>query len=640
MEFPKSLNVRVAAKDYSQHNLSKTHITTQDFGFLKGLECKLMVPGDKFRVNVRQKTQLLTMPAPTYGKIDMILRAFFVPINTIWHGFHDFIANNKVTSSATSLSSAVAPFVYIGDIASRFVNPSSDPHYVVAGTSEDYDITVYDLNYTFENGSWSANHHRVTRKFTYFGRKFYDFLFSIGLKFPMFSFSAVTYSGVSYQSLGDLPSDVLESLKSFVASSSDSEERLAFNYASKKVSLLPLLAFWKFYIDWIVPSRFLSNYVHIRYVLDRFYSGGSIAYSDILAIFEQVPYSFLEDDYFTTLFQNAYGYEDTANVADSMVLPNAAGSDYNPAEVHPVGAESPHVRVDFSTDINMFSLKSLGALQDMLNRGKIAGSKAKDYLFTTYGIRPSDDALHISTYLGSSRIPITFDSLESTSDTYDASNGDGALLGQKVGVGVVGSDGFQFSYDCKGEHGFLFITSELQTKTSYTQGLAPEFDLLDRFDFFEPSLDALGVEAVPASMLLNSWDTLDDNSVLSSPDQIFGYSPRYSKYKVNFDNISGDFLIRSLNTGLDSWHLSRIFKPADLLNFPMINEEFCRAVGDTVSGSYDRIFSVDNNSIDHFYSIFHIDIEADRKMKSLKDSLEFEDGGKSVEVSVNGSVQS
>lgn len=651
MEFPKSMNVRVGAKDYSRHDMSKTHITTQDFGFIKPIECKICFPGDKIRVNVSQLTRLLTMPAPTYGKVDMVLRAFFVPVNTVWKGFNDFISNNKVPTSSSSLGAPTAPFVYLGDIAHLFTIPNAGDgaNFVDYGTETDYDITTYVLGATFDKDDDSAriaSRQRYTRKYTYLGRKFYDFLVSLGLKFSFYDVrTSKRKSGSVLYHLGDLTSSELASIASVVDSGDNNEDKIAFNSATRKISVLPLVCFWKFYLDWVVPSRFLGNYSKIRYVLDRLFSNsGSVAYDDLLLLFTQLPYSFLEDDYFTTLFKSPYGYED--DKAFGMILPNSgATSDAKitassvPSSSYPSGAVV-GIEGDNAQYLNLFSLKSLGALQDMVNRGKIAGTKAKDYLFTTYGIRPSDDALHISTYLGSTRIPITFDSIESKSDTYNEDSGSGALLGQQAGVGNVGNSSFKFSYDCKGEHGFLFITSELQTKTSYTQGLAPEFDLLDRFDFFDPSLDALGVEAVPASMLCNSWDTLDNNLALMSPNQIFGYSPRYSKYKVNFDNISGDFLIKSLNTGLDSWHLARIFKPADFANFPMINEEFCRAIGDTTSGSYDRIFSVDNNSIDHFYSIFHIDMKMERKMKSLKDSLEFEDGGKTVEVSINGSVQS
>lgn len=655
MEFPKAYKVNVAAKDYSQHDMSKTFVTTQDFGVIKPLECKICFPGDKLRVNVNNLTRLLTMPAPTYGSADMILRAFFVPLNTFWKQFDNFISNNLVPDSEDNLVSPQVPYLYQGDIVRIFLEGGTGMNQLTTGTlpdgtsatvdNSDVHIIEIDDDSTYSEPVIKVYH----RFFTYEGRKFYDFLTSLGLKFSWFT-SKLKASDGSFGWIGNASPASINYFNNTYGEASNKGGSI-WRYSRKKISLLPVLAFWKFYLDWVVPSRYLNNYVKLRYTLDYLSSGrygtdDSLEYNNYLNVLSQLPVSFLQDDFFTTLFSSSYGYED--NKAYSTAIKNDGSSslgnvisselsrfrDNNGAKVN--------VNKDNENYLNMFSLQSLGALQDMVNRGKIAGSKVRDYLRVTYGITPSNDALHISTYLGSKRIPISFDSVESKSDTYDESTGKGALLGQTAGHGSVGNDAFQVSYDCDGEHGFFFITSEIQVKTSYTQGLAPEFELLDRLDFFQPELDSKGVEAVPYSMLMadsrvNASSAID---FYASPDKIFGYAPRYAKFKVNFDNVSGDFLVNHLNTGLDSWYLTRDIKFSDLRElFPMINEKFCQALGDGTSSNYDRIFSVDNNSIDHFYSVFHIDATFMRKMKSLREGLEFTEGGKPIDVSFNGSIQ-
>ena len=91
MNYPEKKVVNVAVANRNKHDLTRTHITTQDFGRIKPIECRYMVPGDTFNYKVSSFTRLLPMYAPTFGRIDHIERAFFVPMRTIFPNFYDFI---------------------------------------------------------------------------------------------------------------------------------------------------------------------------------------------------------------------------------------------------------------------------------------------------------------------------------------------------------------------------------------------------------------------------------------------------------------------------------------------------------------------------------------------------------------------
>lgn len=653
MKYPTEFNLRVAAKDTNMFDMSRKHVTTQDFGVIKPIECKVCFPGDKINLSVSQNTKVLNMPAPTFGSADMILRAFYVPINNIWKDFDSFVSGTKIATSATTLSHVDAPFIYAGDLWSYLTAGSiegvSNPFFIFhTEPTENCDLIIPYYHYSESSSSFSQG--KMYVDFTYLGRKLYDFLVSMGLKVPPVELYRSNIPGITPNVLIGY-ADNFTFLRQAVTDVEDDEITTAWNYASYKISVLPILAFWKFYLDWIIPARFLSNYADIRHLFDvKHFS--DLSYEDILRMFSRVPVSFLQDDFFTTAFSNPFGYEDAENISgDLPVLTNPDPTAHSAHIDRDKGAIT-NSTSESDEYINMFTLKSLGALQDMVNRGKIAGSKIRDYLEATYGIRASDDALHISTYLGSQRVPINFESLQTTTDTYNETSGDGALMGTYAGVAKLENKPFNVKFDVDDKmHGFFFVTSEIQVSPSYTQGLAPEFRLLTKEDFFNPAFDALGVDAVPHSMLANiqygnysvsgdSWIADLTDFGITSPDDIFGFVQRYARYKCNFDNVSGDFLIRSLNTGLDSWYLSRMFALRALKEqYPLINEKFLQAIGDDSNESFDRIFAVANTSIDHFRTNFHIDLKMMRKMKSLRDTLEFEEGGKTIQKSINNGVQ-
>lgn len=646
MKYPIDYNVRTASKGSNDFDMQKNHVTSLDFGVMKPIEMKLGFPGDKFRVDVSQVTSVLTMPAPTYGKADMILRAFYVPLNDVWSNFGSFLSNQKVAYFENGLGSVSVPFLYVSDIVSIFTSQSALATPTTFNDPYDFYLDIVRFNIGGSLDDYTIN--QVPYKFTYKGRKLYDFFVSLGLKFPFCSAFNLGEAVTTHQYLGYGENAVV--LANSLSVVSDDQYIRVASYAKQKISVLPLLCFWKFYLDWVVPSRFLSNYSDIRYIFESM-NLENLEYSDFVHLFSRIPVSFLQDDFFTTAFSSPYGYEDSANVSSVVRLNNAQndslqGEKY-PASIAPNNGDSPYIHQD-DTDtafINQFSLRSLGALQDMVNRGKIAGSKVKDYLEVTYGIRPNSDALHISQYLGSKRIPIDFGRIQTTTDTYNSDDNQGSLVGQYFGKAETNSnDRFHVEFDVKDRmHGFFFVTAEIQPYTSYTQGLAPEFTALNRLDFYDGSFDGIGVEAVPISLLCNmnnySNDFLNDYED-QRPDKIFGFTPIYSRYKVNFDNISGDFVIPTLNTGLDSWYLSRMFKLDEIFaSYPFINEKFLQAISDDTNESFDRIFSVANTSIDHFRVFFNIENKMSRNMKPLRDALEFTDGGKTISKSVNNGIQ-
>lgn len=601
MAYPNSYKIKSAASKLNRFDLSSNLVTTSDFGIFKPVYVQYLVPSDKFRINVNQFTRLMPMPCPTFGTIKNKLRAFFVPCHTICNGFNDFISNNLTTQVYHgSLEPVHLPFTRASEIYKVFTTDST------LATAAAKDVTKVDFNY--------GGGYILTPK----GRRIWDMLTSLGLKLPYVS---------------------------------------ATNHVDNiRINLLPIFGLLKAYTDWIVPSRFFNNwYETVSFFKNELPTNddpvglkptvGCLLSDDIKKLL--VPlYSFYEDDYFTSAFTSPYGYE--SNMASDINLPNFGN--YNNGDLKidetslqstdggldgfdagPFVHTSPHTPNDTNHyGINYFTLKSIGALQEMVNRGKLSGTKIQDYFKTTFGVTPSMDALDLSTYYGCQVNDIKIGDVTSTSGT------DKNALGDYAGKGFGYNDGtFEISTN---EHGYLFITNEIVCRSSYVQGNSYLFDMYDRLDFFQPELDNLGVSAIPKGRLVSQFFK-GERTNLPQYNNVFGFTPRYSEFKNSFDNVSGDFVLGSKNQGLDSWYLSRYFSHSQEVLWQHINENFCTQSPDNGLQQLDYIFNAATNASDHFYQIFNFDVTAFRPMQSLSQYLETNEtgkDGKDISVSANG----
>lgn len=587
--------VPVAVKTRSQMDLSHITIASQDFGTLTPISCQYMVPGDEFHINVSEFTRLLPIVNPTYAKVDSIVRAFVVPISYLWSHFNDFITGSPtmglVNNNPFSVSSV--PTIHLYNLKAAFN--------VESGIAEDMKLAV-------EVDPSSADYDYITvtagveskMKLTLRGRKVYKWLQALGYNFPLDSIDA-------------------------------DDEQVAYG---QKVSILPILAFYKFYLDWVVPSRFYDQFNTLRSMLEGVWlsntSLDTIQSANKLINF--VPNSFLDSDYFTSAWKYPAAPENESFA--TFDVPSIV-SDF------PVAfADSDVVSGAFTTPeqtdgvLTHLSLQSVGALQSMLNRGMITGNKIKDWLKTEFGIEPSKDALRTSTYLGMMRNTVNISDVFATADT---SAQGGTPLGAYSGRGGTSGQG-KFDYKAD-QHSILIITSEIIPKPLYYQGLRPLNTMVNRFDFFQPEFDNVGVRAISRTELYMDTNP-HDQDFTTDPDYlngIFGFAPQYANLKTGYDNIVGDFRLKRFESSLSSWFLARKFTaPQQLANMDNINTQFCLVNG-TTQASYDDMFTYQGNDIDHFYSLFSVAIKANRPMVSLSDALTLPDeiGSRKATVSTN-----
>lgn len=598
MNYPQKRQVNVAVAEKRRHDLSHFHIGTTDFGIMKPIECRYMVPGDEFKINVINETRVLNpMPSPTIGQFDVVYRQFFVPINCIWDTFYDFLKGQQSMVNGDFQNVVQAPYVNLFDLIRYVINIDNGLVKVVGTSTEG----TYDFSISQTSPSVSTIYYSWTKE----GRKMVNFLTSLGINIPW-------GCDLSTQSLN---------IKLYI--------------------VLPLAAFWKFYFDWIVPSRFIRDHVdNIQSLLslDDFRTGRVISATNFFRYLVHEPLAYYLDDVFTS--STEFPFQSSEPTSD-VIIENPSGENY--VSVNSPGY--PNDQYDGSTiksdpelgvsDINMYTLQTLGKLQDMLNRNLLAGTKVQDWLLTEFGMRPNDDALHLSTYLGSQRTTLSVDDVISNADTLSADGESGVALGSYAGY-IRNNQRMEFGYKAQ-EHGFYFITHEIVPKTSYFQGLQAQFDLGDRFDFFQPEFDNQQGAPIPFRRLYFSQNK---STELQRYDANFGFNLQYADLKIATDVVSGDFRTR-FGRDLKSWFLARDMSYISDVNNRIdgIDEEFCLVKSKYQDWHY--IFNFMDDELDPFLVAFKFNIPARRPMKSITEGFEpeYKNSNKSVNLDFSGSVK-
>lgn len=586
MQTNTKMNVKVAAPKRSPQNLSHQVFGTNDFGFMQPISCQYLVPNESRTVKVSNFTRLLPMPSPTFGKIDLVTRCFFVPITTIWKPFLEYISRQVHPTSYNG--GAFTPGVpqFRPSELRAVLNGVDTATNVEEGDA--YDFFVYD-----------AQNVRYNRKFTPKGKKMYSLLLGLGYNIPL-SDPAGFDSYANY-------------------------------YDTYYLSALPLLALHKCYYDWIVPARFLNQHNNVRGLINSLFNNSNpvITYAQLKILVEPLE-SFWSSDLFTGAWEKPFSYD--SGVSDTITISQPQPIDgFSPVTANTSSTYNSlkGANVIGSSSLNYYTLQSLGRLQDYLNRGMVAGNKLQDWLKTEFGSSVPPSVLDMSIYLGSHKSTIKIGDVMSMSDT--ESNG-GAYLGQYAGRGL-GADDCSFEIDTKDlSHGYLIVTNEIIPRASYYQASQPHTLMTDRFDFYQPEFDNVGVEPLTYKDICIGQTRNNNlqNVPTMYPNKIFGFVPRYAKLKVGYDVIFGDFRVQSLQTSLNSWLMPRdIDDDGETLN---INEDFCKVRSHQ---NFNSIFSYGNDDVDHFYQIFDIEVHANRPMLQLDDALQPEHANSEKTVRVN-----
>lgn len=586
MAIPKSTQLAVATDKMTRMDYSCQHITTSNFMDFTISKVIDMVPNQSINVRHEIFTRLEPMPVPTFGLASLHTNVFFVPYRTIFAGFNDMIGDvPHIYDNGDTGFVPNVPYILYSDLSKLFTE---------SGMCRSVE-TGYDFQY-------SDGTNTVNMKFTTLGRFAYKLLRTLGYNW---SFTTVV---------------------------------------DKSVSALPLLAVLRVYYDYYLTSQYSSSTEYAE-ILGLFTSNSADTYTEpllvsnqLVSIFKFLYKVYYQSDWINSAWDNPNSPND--GLASTVSIPDISDEGSYQSRVtndeytYKDGSDAAITRTTRAqgatslTNISQYVINALRKLTDYLKRNQIAGSRVIDRYLARFGVELKAEKLNRSFKVASYMQDIQFGDVTSTSDTT------GANLGAYAGKGISYGDGnFNFSTD---EYGMLIFVTTIIPKVAYYQGEHRHVNHLTRLDFWTPEFDQLGTQAMASSEVYVAPDGQDTE--INAPDyynQIFGFVPRYSEYKVGYDQITGDYLLPSLNTGKDSWNLFRDLTPfvdAVALDGVKHSEIFVNGID---SFQYNRIFYNSDDNADKFNIIHNFNISGSFPGAGLYDTYEFENEDKKQHVNVD-----
>ena len=221
------LHVKSAVKSRSNMDLSRSHLTTMDFGEIVPLFCEEVVPGDKFTVSGQYFSRMAPLVKPTYGKFSFKTVSAFVPYHQIAYDSDAWLAGKNTFEGQTPHQ--------------RWLTIYSLHQFIVNSCTTSSGATGTNCDYSYNDASGNPVYLLYTKE----GKYYMKVLNALGYSAPQGA--DIQTSSVWYTAIRNI-----------------------------KLSAYPLLAFFKLYNDYMSQSQ-RFNTSALSDVLLRIKNG--IAYS-------------------------------------------------------------------------------------------------------------------------------------------------------------------------------------------------------------------------------------------------------------------------------------------------------------------------------------------------------------------------
>ena len=225
-----------------------------------------------------------------------------------------------------------------------------------------------------------------------------------------------------------------------------------------------------------------------------------------------------------------------------------------------------------ATTIN--DLRRAMRLQEFLEKNARGGTRYIENIKMHFGVQSSDARLQRPEYITGTKAPVLVQELTNTTDQPDPSAV--SVQGNPSGKATSLQAGHYGNYEVE-EHGYIIGIMSIMPKAAYQQGIPKNFLKTDVLDFYWPSFANIGEQEVTQNEIYGYTNT---------PNEVFGYIPRYAEYKYLQNRVVGLFR----NT-LDFWHLGRIFASP-----PTLSQEFI----EVDAADNTRVF-FDTDDVDNIY---------------------------------------
>nr|WP_287887249.1 hypothetical protein [Prevotella sp.] len=557
------VNLGISTKRYT-HDMSFDNNTTLSFGVCQPLFCQLMNDKDKLSGNIRQLVRLAPLPVPSFGRMRLVNKLRFVQMTDICPYYEALLSGSYVNTSDLNYLPKEVLTSQIDLLTMLVLQYSVIDYFKVDSSST--------TKYVYQN----INLPSVLKEAQ---QKIYNAIQDNGDFYPIIPEPKPHVGNVGTAISPDSADYLISDDDSFVCFRlTERGKRLrnvliGLGYAldvscKDRVSLLPLLAYYKAWYDCYAPSRdtqwnqtnafILIDFCFQQYVTDiegftTAQGASEKVQKAILGFFDDLANTWYvaNDDFVSAHRLNAVS-SNTTGFGDITKLPYTSSSS-TAGNVISVSENSTPVFAPV-VGINQFALETLQRISKYLNKDTVIGKKVSTWLKAHFGADVASSFFKDSVSLDDVVVSCNINDVFSTADTSSA-DGSGEQLGSYAGKGLGFGDGsFKFTAPT---FGYFVVVSCLVPDSKYFQGIDPMLFGVDRFTLPNSDFDALSYEVTPSSFLCSHNDIFIKGQK-STSDKGFGFVPRYSAFKTRRNIVNGDMSRRGTIASYSPYYLDKI----------------------------------------------------------------------------------
>ena len=337
-------------------------------------------------------------------------------------------------------------------------------------------------------------------------------------------------------------------------------------------------------------------------------STGLLKALGIVGMFQQLKLNY-ENDYFTSAWQSPNAPLNATESVTGITVPRST----NTLVPDTVSQNSENTRLvtvadsSSSVAISQRALDFLKSFDDWVRRNNYSGSRAVQQVYSRFGIKTDDYRSHYAQVITTDSMPIQVGDITQTSE------GSQDALGSYAGKGIM-NGGKAFNIECS-DYGILIVLGYFTVTPMNPYGFHRMVLRSTPLDYYNPEFDGLGADAIPVMeyyenpLGLTITDTTDS-------DAVFGFTERYNSYRYGRDMITGEFRDYRNDGIMNVWHTGRnlgaVRKAGNL-----VAQSSSVNTMENHDSQYNRIFSVTNDSVNHFYLTAQFAVNAYRPMLNL-----------------------
>lgn len=571
------LKIKSAVKTRSKMDLSRTHLTTMDFGQIVPLLSEETVPGDKFNISADFFSRMAPLVKPTYGKFSFKTVSAFVP-------YHQVAVDAEAWLTGKTTWEGVTPhhrYITMWDLFLFIINNCLD--YVGVTSSN------VCFKYTDSSGVAQAG------KFTAKGAYFVKVLNALGYALPQGCDMQTTSSWY-------------------------------VNVKDRKLSAYPLLAFFKLYNDYMSQSQRFNSSALTSFLYDVKYNvangywnstNGNIYSTGIKVLFDNLFLNY-ENDYFVSAWQepnNSLGTGESINVSG---IPSSTPAGGIVASTNGDNFITQAIATTSMT-LGQRSLDFLRSFDDWVRRNNYSGSRAVQQVYSRFGIKSDDYKSHYANVLSTDVLPVQVGDVTATADAT------GVPLGDYAGKGIMsGNKNLDIQVS---DYGMIFILGYFTVAPMNAFGFDSKVLRADPYDYYTPEFDGIG--ACPITLGEFYANPIADATDTTKDTDIFGFTERYNSYRYGRDQITGEFRNYHPDGDMNTWHTGRNLNAIRAAGNLVAQSSSVNTLPQSDS-EYNRIFSVTSGTVDHFYMTARFKVDAIRPMLNLNQVVNLGEGDTAV----------